>query len=235
MVELAVSITIIGLIAAAVTTSINVKHRLELNEIVDNIGTIKTATTQFQTNYGGIPGDLYNATTQIGSTTTNGDGDSTIEDNTTAASSESLLFWQHLGLAGLIDGEYDMTNTLTGKMGGDMKNSIYSADTYDFDTTTHGPIRINVSKYISGSANNYNSDAGELKRGNGIFTTKEAYAFDVKYDDGKPKTGIIRADDGANAAAEDCVDVDADPALTAYKLTNVSNVPCVMYFWQSAT
>lgn len=212
LLELSISITIIAFLVAALVAGQNIKTRLELNQVVEDISNIKTAVEQFETTYGSIPGDMWNAEGSFGaSVTENGDGDTTLE---TGAPSERLLFWQHLALAGLIEGTYDGVSTdENGRPSGSLKNSLFGVSTeWPIGLATHGDVYYSAEK-----------DAA----GNGLFTTKEAFDFDGRYDDSNPTTGTIRATDGADAAAEDCVVL----ATTNYNLSNTSNTPCVLHFF----
>ncbi len=199
--EMAISITIIAMLVSVVVAGQSVKHKLELNQVIDDISSITTAVQEFENTYGDTPGDIYDAEDKFGAAATNnGDGDGTLE--TTPA--EETLFWQHLSLAGLIEGTY---NGSSEEMAGPMKYSFYHAQ------TTSGLLNIQVGKASSGS----------------LFSTKEAFDYDSKYDDGDPETGAIRAQDGAGETATDCVS-GSSPNLS-YNLTNNTENPCVINFF----
>lgn len=206
LVEMAVVISIIGLLVGAIVAGNNIKKRLQLNQVVTDVGTINTALQEFIKAYSGYPGDLFNAEDKFGaSSTNNGNGDSDLDSG-----EEQLLFWQHLALSGLITGSYDgVTDGKAGKMEAPIKAGFYNAR----KTSASSPLFIRVSKA---------NDAG-------LFTPKEAYDYDVKYDDGSPETGSIRAVDGAGETAEDCVIVSTTP--DTYKLTNNTESPCVIDFY----
>lgn len=212
--EISITLTIIALIVAAVTAGKNIKDRLELNQVVDGVGNISTAVATFKATYGNLPGDIFNAEETFGQTETNcGNGNNAIEssvtgvvDGASGAVNETLLFWQHLALAGLIDGTYDGTTSgVGGLMQGPLKYSFYTVS----KATASGKMAITVSK--SGSV--------------GLFTTKQGFDYDTKYDDGNPSTGNIRGIDGTGETAGDCNNAGA------YKLSNSSEAPCVMVFY----
>jgi type II secretory pathway pseudopilin PulG len=204
--EMTITITIIALIVAAITAGSNMKTKLELNQVVDDISDISSAVKQFNTTYSGLPGDLFTAETSFGAANTdNGDG-----NNYLSGASEPLLFWQHLALAGLIEGTYDgVTNGPGGKMQTPLKHGVYSAI-----KASGGKLNISVSRAIGTDGLAY-----------GLFTTRQAYNFDSKYDDSNPTTGSIRAGDGSGETAGDCY------STTVYNLTNSDEAPCVMYFY----
>ncbi len=225
LVEMSVSMAIIGMLVAAIIAGNSIKHRLELNEVMDDISAISTAFSSFQTAYNNtIPGDLFDAEDRFGPANTNiGNGNNVLvatEGTGTAPvvtnRDETLLFWQHLSLAGLIDGTYDgATAGKGGQMETPMKHGVYGA----LKTSAADLLHISASKAVI--------VVSTLTTGFGLFTTKEAYDYDNKYDDGNPMTGTIRALDGSGETAEDCVIV----ATTSYKLTNPTEKPCVLHFY----
>lgn len=223
LLELSISITIIALLVAAVTAGQSIKHRLELNQIIDGIDNIRAAIATFKENQGSpahIPGDYSLAVAKLsnGGTTENGNGNGVLE---TGSPNEELLFWEHLSLDGLIEGSYDgTTNGPGGRPATSIKGGLYGVHNFSQavvgdatppNPSTPDPIYITVEK---GSA------------GNGLFTTKEAFDYDSKYDNSDPDTGSIRATDGADAAINDCVTAGGE-----YNLSNDSNSPCVLHFF----
>lgn len=224
LLEMSITLTIISLLIAAILTGQNMKHRLELNQVITDISTITSSVKQFKDVYANnIPGDFATAASTLGSTTSDGDGNTylataLVESPTVfdqRNTSEELFFWQHLQLAGFISGTYDGTTTgAGGLMATQMKYGFYLArKTVNFPTAAVNPtgkLLIQVSKF----------------NGSGLFSTKEAYDFDSKYDNNDPigLTGTITAEDGVGAVAGDCV------TGGAYNTTNIGSTPCVLYF-----
>lgn len=210
MVEMAVSLAIIGMVAAAIVAGSNVKRKLELQQVIDDVSAISRAVEEFKNTYGSLPGDMYNAEAVFGAANTddgNGDGDLADEGPDTNTD-ERLLFWQHLALAGLIEGTYDGATTgVGGLMEGPMKNSVYNA------ATTATNITVTISRTAFGII--------DL----GIIKTKEAYDIDSKYDDGNWNANYITSADATNETAGDCVGSEPN-----YNLTNSREKPCVMAF-----
>ncbi len=211
--ELTMSLTVIAMLVAAVTTGASLKHSLELSQVVDDISNITRAVSSFRSTYIYYPGDFPSAEERLGSTSTddgNGNGFLGTSEGVDTNTNETLLFWQHLQLAGLIEGSYDgATNGIGGLMQGPLKYSVFTVT-----KASGGLMTITVSKIGSaGGAPGY-----------GLFTTKEAFDYDGKYDDNNPTTGTIRASDGTGETAGDCV------SGGAYNLTNTSETPCVVSF-----
>lgn len=201
LVELGVSLSIIGMLVAAVVAGANVKSKLELNQIVEDVGNIGKAVKEFKQTYNGYPGDMFDAEDKFGATpTNNGNGDNDMADG-----SESFLFWQHLNLAGLIEGNYNGTSET---MITPITKGIYVAS-----KTTTGNVVISAQK----------------SAGVGLFTTKQAWEIDTKYDDGIPTSGTIIATDGAGETAQDCANTTANP--DEFKLSNNTESPCVLNFY----
>lgn len=207
LLELSISIAVIAFLIAAVTAGRGVKHRLELNQVMEDISNFSQSLQQFEATYGGIAGDLWNAETAFDAINTdNGNGNAELDELPT---DETLLLWQHLALAGLIEGTYDATAGDSGQPSGSLKGSLYRARTlWNGD---HGGIYFTAEKNAAG---------------NGLFTTKEAFDFDSKHDNSDPNSGSIRATDGANATAEDCV-----TSAGEYNLSNEDATPCVLHFF----
>lgn len=210
IIEVSIALAIIALLVSTVIAGQNIKSRLELNQVVEDIGNIFKAVEIFKKTYGGMPGDLWNAQSAFGAAnTSNGNGNEVLN---TGSPNETLLFWQHLQLASLIEGTYDGVSAgPAGQKTGSLKYSIYSAET-DFDAENLS-LTILFSKYVGSP-------------GKGILTTKQAYDFDVKYDDSDPANGSIRAQDGSDVAAQDCVTVS-----NTYNLSNKDNTPCALRFY----
>lgn len=215
LLEVSISLTVISLIIAAVLTGQNIKHRLELNQVITDISTITSAVKQFKDVYSNsIPGDFASATNSLGSTTSDGNGDNDLD---TGTPNEELLFWQHLQLAGLISGTYDGTTSgKGGLMPTQQKYGFYFAH-----KPTGGRLNIQVSK------------VGDY----GLFSTLEAEAFDTKYDDGNPgftnpvtTSSTIKGVDGTGDSGS-CFTVNTAPTPDNYNTTNLTGTPCVLYFY----
>jgi len=169
--EISISLTIIALIVAAIVAGQNLKRRAELNQIIEDISVFNTSIVEFENTHNGLPGDLWNAENLFGaSNTDNGDGNNQLQ-----LAAEPFLFWQHLQLAGLIDGTYNGTSD---KPQGPLKRSQYTIYTETISKIGHGHLRIH-----------FHNTTADL----GILTIKEAFNIDTKYDDGDPTTGTIRA------------------------------------------
>ena len=121
--ELAVVITIIGLLVGVVAAGVNIRSSSELQGMIYGIRQHQASIESFNIRYEDYPGDMIDAHTywddgadNVCGTAAqcNGDGDGDIELSTTAAENESYRLWQHLVLAGLMDGGYTGLDGATG-------------------------------------------------------------------------------------------------------------------------
>jgi prepilin-type N-terminal cleavage/methylation domain-containing protein len=223
LVELGITLSIIAMIIAAVVAGTNLKDKLELNQVIEDIGNISEGVKEFKTIYNGYPGDMFDAQDKFGWDNTNGgtdggDGDNQIETSATGAVNqngstgtvnETTLFWQHLAIAGLLEGSYNGTS--------DVMESPISKGLYTVSKNSTESVVITLGKVNSPTH----------KRG--LLTTKAAWELDTKFDDGKPTTGVLQAELGSDHSAGDCINTTPDP--DEYNVSNTGESPCVMNFF----
>ncbi|MFN3370700.1 MAG: hypothetical protein ACK4Z0_04130 [Sphingomonadaceae bacterium] len=208
-----------------------------------------TAVATFRDKYFALPGDMRNATSfwsdQASGTdgcpdpaipdgtpgTCNGDGNGNIGVNS-PANPEGLRAWQHLQLAGLIEGTYTGitmgapnpavpgTNVPRSKLGQAGWGLFYRSPT--------APIWQQSSNFLQ---------IGTID-GNGLFrgamNPSEAWNIDTKVDDGSPVSGALL---GAPASTQLCINPPAPtgpsfdpPANRVYDLTQTATNLCALYF-----
>ncbi len=191
LVEMSVVLVIAGLLIFGISVGYVLKKNATLKSVVDDMGAVNTAVHEFQRTYGGMPGDLWNATDKFGTGTANGNGNGSI-DNT-----EYLLFWQHLQLAGLIKGSYDGA---TNKPGVGVMKAPYPQAGY-YVTSVNNVFRIGVAGY------NDTNTSGAIERLDtedriAIFTPSDAKYLDNRYDDNDPAktSGIMYGFEGSSAS-----------------------------------
>lgn len=209
--ELAVVITIIGLLVAVVAAGVNIRASSELQGMIYGISQHQATIESFNVKYEDYPGDMSDAFDYWDSecdatdSNCNGDGDGDIELSTTAADNEVYRVWQHLLLAGLIDGGF----TGEGGTGGDQADIAINIPSSPRSKTG----------YIVIYDEDYGRDRNEIRIGGfstgtallgAALSPKEALAFDKKTDDGDPQAGQTRADDaigddGVTTLTNECV------------------------------
>ena len=224
LVELSIVLVIIGLIVGGVLVGRDMIQAAQLRDVVKQIEYYNTAVMTFKIKYSCLPGDCPKATQFFGmktaagacttgeddaatadGTTCNGNGDGYINLNGddevgTYDNDEPSWFWQQLGDAKLIDGNY-----------------CGAVDEYDQDPPTPGCIdyphikNFEPAEWVvsaqacgipdgqlncNGAPNNmYSIDVGGQSAPNPIFTPAQAFYLDSKMDDGFPGTGNVETGD----------------------------------------
>lgn len=210
LLEMAISLTIIALIIAALTVSQQIKTRLQLDQVVENRSLIESAVVSFENAYAALPGDYWQATTTFSDAgTKNGNGDNLLDPDT-GGFDERLLFWQHLLAAGVISGSYDgVTNGNGGRMAAPLNKGYYRADTDD----------------IWGDVENTLYIVAEKADGGSVFSVAQAFRYDTDYDDASPWTGKIRAGEAEGETGNLCITSGGE-----YNLSNNEDQICRVYF-----
>ena len=221
LIELTIVLTVLGLLIGGVLMGSSLLHASELRTVITEYQRIGTAIQGFRNQYSALPGDFKNATKVWGKDATycngetpsvgnpgtcSGNGDSTI-NNASAPSTTGEMFrlWQHLALAGLIEGNY------TGVAGPlkdfDTTPGINSpASRYDragWQIFTFVDMSGGGASYYTGSTRFYAYDYGNTL----IFATsmsqsagwnpepalppEDAWNIDKKLDDGMPGQGMV--------------------------------------------
>ncbi len=219
LIELAIVIVIVGLLAGGIVVGQSLVHSAELNSIIGDYQRYKSAIQTFHDKYAALPGDMTNATSYWGKDnadcggdtgtaatpgTCNGNGDKLISYATAATSRESYRFWQQLSLDGLIEGNYTGTGTI-----GDPNTNVPPGRLTGSGWTP-------VSLAPNGAEFNYTD--GDTKFGNylvfgtvsqtiypniAILMPRDAFSIDNKFDDGKPGTGIVKSNNDSSIPGND--------------------------------
>lgn len=236
LVELSIVLVILGLLVGGILTGQNLIHAAELRSVTTEYDRYMSALHIFKDKYLALPGDMPNATSfwdgasatcpgtdtqgNTDDSTCNGDGDGLIERIDTAPfGNEQFRAWQHLALAGLVEGVYEGVagpgssdyhsvigfNVPRAKLG-DLGWSIYyhdaGGDTWWFDVD-YGHI------FALGSQH---ATAATIDQG---LTPEDAWNIDTKVDDGKPGMGSVIAhwwDDCTDATSFAGLNADGDAA-----------------------
>lgn len=203
LVELAVALTVIGVLLAGVIKGNELIGNSRADRIIMDLQNYQAAVQNFDRTYGGLPGDLQNVSARLPECSAapcngNGNGDRQIgSDNPLAntiygAGSEMRAFWMQLSKAGMVEGvsDYTGTNNVAGvafpktPLGGGYR-AFYNPGTGTFPKLRTNMIR--PSRELNGNAMNL------------MFTAKQAGRIDRKIDDGMPETGRILGTTTTNA------------------------------------
>ena len=174
LVELSIVLVVIGLIVGSVVVGRSMTRSAELQSVITDVKKYTNAAYDFNQKYGYWPGDMINAT-DYWSAATNGDGNGMLPDPA-VSKVEYWQFWYHLNLSNFLDGG-NYTGTANSVPKGRMDNS-YMTHYYDSVNPIYQAF------YLAGSQSPNNTDY--------IVDGKEAYAIDIKIDDGLPASGEIQ-------------------------------------------
>ncbi len=194
LLELSIVIVIIGLIVAGISAGQSLVKQATLRSIAVDAGKFTVANNSFLLQYDAYPGDMVNAhdywaNCSSGATEAecNGNGDKQIKTGSAEADHESIRYWQHLMLAGVIEGVY--TGVATAALQ-EMTPGV------NIPRVSHGSNSGFFAFYFDGYAGHYFT-AGEFDAGfapnNPFLIPSEASNLDVKNDDGSPTVGSVRA------------------------------------------
>ncbi len=170
LVEIAIVLVIIGLLLGGILKGQEMITQAKIKNVIADFSGISAAYYGYQDRYRAIPGDDSGATRWTGSTAGNGNGTVAGKYNTTTATDEARLWWDHLRRAGFVagTGTQQPLNAVVGMMG---------VETGD-GAATPGVALGGFTSLIMCSAN---------------LPDKIAIAIDSQMDDGQPGSGALRA------------------------------------------
>lgn len=224
LMELAIVMVVIGLIIGGVVAGQSMIKNAELNGVVSDITQIKTALDTFKNKYGELPGDMSDAFnywdngagTICGTAAQcNGDGNG-VFDRVSANENEKLRAWQHLQLAGVVEGSligYESTAN-DEAMGTNVKATAVDGAGLRFETVSS----VNVIELGKDLGNPGIFQAGALY-------PEDAGAVDSKIDDGAANTGYIKAVNGTSQTG--CV---INPGVNDNYDLDSKNATCLVRF-----
>ena len=235
LVELAVVLVIIGLIAGSLMVGQELIRSSRLHGVASEYDQYLRGIKQFQDKYQALPGDMSTASSQW-TGVANGDGDGrigSITDTATGATARDFEWtyaWQHLASAKLIEGHYTGNSCISlsscipaSRLSGAGWQILYYLQTAD-SPTLWGDQYGHIFRF-GNSASGSNTLTPAL-------TPHEAYDLDAKLDDGHPGTGTVRAYLSAIAPVDpttNCTATNTSAALSTYNEANV-NISCGLIF-----
>ena len=181
MIELAIVLMVMGIIAGAVFKGQDLLEAAKVRAVLNDFNRFKTAVTHYQETYSALPGDDPYASNYFGVDVPSGNGDGII-----AGDSEERSFWVHLFKAGYISSD----KTPSSKFGG--RYSVIS----------------NPTDQMPGNWLQLGKENGSKANG-GLFTPRQAQLLKSKAEDGgssiSPSEGTLRVIEGAGIPAGLCV------------------------------
>lgn len=244
LVELCISVAIIGLLLATIATGQNLVRSSKIRKAITDFTNLETAISEFQGSYGYLPGDMPNAFdfwgVECGADSTgvagdcNGDGDSFIEFSTEANGlpQEDLLAIEHLSLSKHISNSFTGQNfSITQRYKLDnntMKSAPYPKTGFMIRTESD-----------SGGDTIYNTRGNTIRMGSlinnsipegGSVSAKIAYSIDIKIDDGKASSGNFYSIREPLGASSGCVDAIWSSNTANYDLDSDEET-CNLVYW----
>lgn len=108
LIEIAIVLVIIGLLLGGILKGQELINSARVKNLASDFRNVPVFIYGYQDKFRSLPGDDNAAQTHVGNTATNGDGNGVIsgawDDDDFNTPTESLLFWQHVRLAGLAPG-----------------------------------------------------------------------------------------------------------------------------------
>ncbi|HCQ71196.1 MAG TPA: hypothetical protein DIU06_03480 [Rhodospirillaceae bacterium] len=237
LVELAMALLIIGLLVAAVLQGQELVKNAKVSRTISQANEYFRAVNSFENLYGGLPGDLANARSEIpgcmdNPTCQGGDGNGVINEDggdgtdwlgwSTSAvaslSSESVQFWTTLALAELIDGvDVDFTGTDFAWGRSHPRSAFGGGIEFFYDNATLLGTAFHTFRFSRGAIR-----SGTPVRDQYIVSPLVAYMIDRKADDGLAWQGKIIVDYGARNTI--CHNYDV------YKIQETQEEACILFF-----
>lgn len=230
LVELSIVLVILGLLTGGILAGQSLIHAAELRSVMQQHDKYSAAMYTFRDKYFALPGDVRNATafwgdqaTGVGACadaaiadgtpgTCNGNGDGNV-----TAGAEGLRFWQHLALAGLIEGSYSGTGATT-SIGVNVPATKLNNGGYSF---TYSTFYLRNAFWVGKDSASSSFLAASL------IPPEDAWNIDTKMDDGRPNIGKIFGEPGTDTSGTINCSVGAP---LAYQL-NETRVACRLYIF----
>ena len=248
--EVVIVLTTIAILMVTVMSANKLFFDTKLKLIYKEFANIESLSNKFFTLYDQLPGDFDNASEFWSSEVANcsndlaPDGCDGNNNGLIDTYDESYRFWQHLYLADLTDFAYSgaktdgtessvaYTNSKNSKVSNYYENAFFFIGSDNMANIFEPPYgnRIYLDKTIY----------GYFRTDRGLVTPSEALAFDIKFDDGKPRTGKLNSETfynlDNNQAAPYCTNLGssgstnfADIVADTYNTDNKKNVCRLIY------
>lgn len=194
LVELSIVLVIIGLIVGGIVIGRDLIHAAGIRATVSQVEKFRAAINTFRAKYGYLPGDMpAQVAGDLGffafsAVSINGNNDGIIQG---LCQNEVLAGWRHLSEAHLIDGAY-------GFVGGSVPDTLTGSATAMVNTVSQSlpPTKMNSAIYFTTDIMGYLYllgmtflDVGGTCGPFPSITPWDAYAIDVRLDDGTPSSG----------------------------------------------
>lgn len=250
LVELSIVLVILGLLAGGIMVGQNMIRGAELKGVISDISTYQSAYTNFRDKYQSYPGDMPDATNNWGiragatgndttcrdtigsyTGTCNGNGDNRIDESggsNPATVFERWLAWQHLSLAGMIEGKFTGASNDAGPF---TRAPGINGPTWSLGSSVFSDIVFLVGP-VSGSPHYFDGpyNNNTLWIGQNIATPDELWSIDSKIDNGLPGTGSVVTLKASSTWGTGCATSDAVSA--EYNVSSSNKTCTILYFFR---
>lgn len=191
LVEIAIVLVIIGLLLGGVLKGQEMINSAKVKNLANDFRSIPLFIYGYQDKFKRLPGDDSAVVTHLGATATAAStpagslGNGVIEGdwNSTTMSDESVLFWQHIRLAGLVTGSTDFSTEAKAGLPANAEG---------------GRFGLQMTPPIKGLSGSYYACSSGI-------SGKLAQQLDSSIDDGAAKLGSMRAQETSTNAANEGV------------------------------
>jgi prepilin-type N-terminal cleavage/methylation domain-containing protein len=223
LVEMAIALTIVGLVIAGVLTGRSLLRQSQVNSVMLDAQKYIAAVQAFQKKYNDLPGDMADATSYWGiaggdgsanyttecygsgsaasPATCNGNGNGQIGD----VGEETLILWKHLANEGMIQGSFTGVGISAEHVIG-VNCPASRVDAGGFGVHYAG-TKVSESDYydgLYGHALYFGGYVSGLLPYAPVLTGAEALTLDNKYDDGLPALGLLRTRPNGTSPIPNC-------------------------------
>lgn len=254
LVELSIVLVILGLLVGGILSGQALIRAAELRAVSAEYARYRAAVNTFRDKYFAIPGDMTNAVkfwgAQAGGTTDGVDAACHALNETSPATGtvtcngngngqidlppERHRFWQQLANAGLVEGTYTGVQAVSGWTTSSQPklNSPASRLGNAGWAVFNAPVQDGTGYMYAGTYGNvftlgFNSVAYETIMA--AIKPEEAWNIDMKMDDGRPGTGVVRPRNPNNGSSGQALcATSTDPAVATYNLIHTS-IACALY------
>ncbi|MBL6785769.1 MAG: type II secretion system protein [Rickettsiales bacterium] len=198
LIELIIVITVVTVLISLVVSLNKFYIHSKYQMVAKEYSNIKNSVDNFKTIFDQLPGDFNRASFHFdnvlcpnGNAPTGCNGNN---NNIIDTYDESYRFWQHLYLSGLINKSFTGVKSINSPFSTDANS--YSSKFINNALFFVGSINASM-KFEPSYGNRIYLDkvvASYFSSTSGVLSPQKALAFDNKFDDGKPRTGIINSE-----------------------------------------
>lgn len=251
LLELAISMTVIGLIIGVIIGGATMIKNAKLQSIMADIDMYTKAASAFKDKYNYLPGDMPTATTFWGTlagcptpaytstpntATCNGDGNGHIGDHWLGTNNEELFAaWQQLADAQFISGSY---NGMSGTSGAGTYSAMvgFNVPASAYEPGGYTLLYVQPSNFV-GDPNYWPANYGHVIAfgaaasgdftEHAVITPAEARLIDQKMDDALPASGQVMA--AQSNLLPNCTTSNT-PSLAQYNASAYQGIACALFF-----